>query len=135
MACHGAQFGEKHHGNQPDCIQCYMCYMPAAMSSDIPHTAETPSIDRTLIDVKTNLGVLDARSGDLADGTKLWQDAFRRAPGRSDIGINLARAYCAERHFDDARDSVMRVLEFNPDLGVAKTLLHELNSDPPKCSP
>jgi len=49
--------------------------------------------------------------------------------------MNLARAYCAERHFDDARDSVMRVLEFNPDLGVAKTLLHELNSDPPRCSP
>ena len=233
LACHGAQLGEKHHSNQPDCTQCHM---PAAMSSDIPHTAETNhriprrlaaeggaatadpaalpelvpfpyskaseqdvrdlalawqslvnkgmtraepkaesllkkaaaqfpedtailaalgyaeqkegakekaralyqealSIDRTLIDVETNLGVLDARSGDLADGAKLWQDAFRRAPGRSDIGMNLARAYCAERHFDDARDAVMRVLEFNPDLGVAKTLLHELNTDPPKCSP
>ena len=233
LACHGAQFGEKHHSNQPDCTQCHM---PAAMSSDIAHTAvtnhsiprrpafgpafadvaptsapqlvsfptakgpdndvrdlalawqslasrgmtmaepkaeallkkaaaqfpedtailaalgyaeqkegardkaralyeEALSIDRTLIDVETNLGVLDARSGDLADGAKLWQDAFRRAPGRSDIGMNLARAYCAVSKFDEARDCVMRVLEFNPDLGVAKTLLHELNTDPPKCSP
>ena len=233
LACHGTQFGEKHHRNQPDCTQCHM---PSAMSADIAHTAvtnhsilrrpalgpaltsadaaslpqlvsfpyskeadqdvrdlalawqslvnsgmtmaepkaesllkqaavqfpkdtavlaalgyaeqtegsrdkaralyqEALSIDPTLIDVETNLGVLDARSGDLAGGAKLWQDAFRRAPGRSDIGMNLARAYCAVGRFDDARDSVMRVLEFNPDLGAAKTLLRRLNTDPPTCIP
>ena len=38
LACHGAQFGEKHHGNQPDCTECHM---PAASSSDIAHTAVT----------------------------------------------------------------------------------------------
>jgi len=96
---------------------------------------EALAIDRTLIDVETNLGVLDARSGDLADSATLWQDAFRRAPGRSDIGMNLARAYCAIGRFNDARDSVMRVLEFNPDLGAAKGLLRQLNADPPKCTP
>jgi Flp pilus assembly protein TadD len=79
--------------------------------------------------------VLEARSGQVEPAVRLWQDAFRRAPGRSNIGMNLARAYCAMGRFDDARNSVMRVLEFNPDLGVAKTLLHELNTDPPKCSP
>ena len=71
----------------------------------------------------------------LADSATLWQDAFRRAPGRSDIGMNLARAYCAIGRFNDARDSVMRVLEFNPDLGAAKGLLRQLNADPPKCTP
>ena len=38
LACHGAQFGEKHHANQSDCTQCHM---PAASSSDIAHTAVT----------------------------------------------------------------------------------------------
>jgi Flp pilus assembly protein TadD len=38
LACHGAQFGEKHHSNQSDCTQCHM---PAASSSDIAHTAAT----------------------------------------------------------------------------------------------
>jgi hypothetical protein len=26
-------------------------------------------------------------------------------------------------------------LQFNPDLGAAKTLLKQLNTDPPKCGP
>ena len=91
--------------------------------------------DPTLIDVETNLGVLEARSGQLADAVKLWQDAFRRAPGRSSIGMNLAHAFCASGQIDHARDYTMRVLQFNPDLTSAKTLLKQLNGDPPKCGP
>jgi hypothetical protein len=232
LACHGAQFGEKHHGNQPDCTQCHM---PAASSSDIAHTAVTdhrilrkpsfgaklentassslpqllpfpnskksgdldvrdlalawqsivnrgmtmaqpgteqllrqalaqhpddPAVlaalayveqkhgandkardlyrkalaqDPTLIDAETNLGVLEARSGKLSEAVSLWQDAFRRAPGRSQIGMNLALAFCSTRQFKDARNYTMRVLEFNPDLGEAKTRLKQLNADPPTC--
>jgi Flp pilus assembly protein TadD len=91
--------------------------------------------DPTLIDVETNLGVLEARSGQLPDAVKLWQDAFRRAPGRSSIGMNLAHAFCASGQVDHARDYTMRVLQFNPDLTSAKTLLKQLNADPPKCGP
>jgi len=232
LACHGAQFGEKHHGNQPDCTECHM---PAASSSDIAHTAVTdhriprkpsfgaklenptssflpqllpfpnskksadhdvrdralawqsivnrgmtmaqpqaeqllrqalaqnpddPAVlaalayveqirgandkardlyrkalaqDSTLIDAETNLGVLEARSGQLSEAVSLWQDAFRRAPGRSQIGMNLALAFCSTRQFKDARNYTMRVLEFNPDLGEAKTMLKQLNADPPNC--
>ena len=39
---------------------------------------------------------LDAQSGDLSDAVRLWQDAFRRSPGSSEIGIDLARAFCAD---------------------------------------
>lgn len=232
LACHGAQFGEKHHGNQPDCTKCHM---PAASSSDIAHTAVTdhhiprkpsfgnqlenatssslpqllpfpnskksadhdvrdlalawqsivnsgmtmaqpqaeqllkeavaqypddPAVlaalayveqkqgardkardlsrkalagDPTLIDAETNLGVLEARSGQLSEAVSLWQDAFRRAPGRSEIGMNLARAFCSTRQFNEARNYTMRVLQFNPDLGPAKTMLKQLNADPPGC--
>ena len=232
LACHGAQFGEKHHADQPDCTHCHM---PASTSSDIAHTAVTdhriprrpsfstkseetassslpqlvpfpntkktadydvrdlalawqsivnsgmtmaqpeaerllrqalaqspddPAVlaalayveqkqgakekardlyrkalahDPTLIDAETNLGVLEARSGQLNEAVKLWQDAFRRAPGRSETGMNLARAFCSTRQFNDARNYTMRVLQFNPDLGEAKTMLKQLNADPPAC--
>ena len=234
LACHGVQFGEKHHSNQPDCTQCHM---PAASSTDVAHTAVTdhriprkptsgpglenatsssmpqlvtfpyakagtdhdirdlalawqsivdsgmtmaepeaerllkqsaiqfpddPAVlaalgyveqeqganekarelyrkalayDPTLIDAATNLGVLEARSGHLVEAVRLWQDAFRRAPGRSNIGMNLAHAFCATGQFNDARAYTMRVLQFNPDLGSAKALLKHLSADPPKCSP
>ncbi len=49
--------------------------------------------------------------------------------------MNLARPFCQTEQFDAARDSVLRVLRFNPDLGPAKTLLGDLNAKPPRCGP
>jgi len=233
LACHGPQFGEKHHRDQPDCTHCHM---PANASADIAHTAVTdhsiqrrpastakpereamagelphlmpfPSneykgeadvrdlalawqsivdsgmtaaepeakrllqratgqfpndpvvlaalgfdeqeegakakarqlysvalaLDPELIDAETNLGVLEAQSGDLSDAIRLWEDAFKRAPGSSEIGIDLARALCAEKQFDSARNYTLRVLEFNPDFPPAKALLKDLGSNRPRC--
>ena len=93
------------------------------------------AIDRTLIDAEVNLGVLEAQSGQMDEAVRLWQDAFPRAPGRSSIGMNLARVFCAARRYDDARNYTMRVLQFNPDFGPGKKLLKQLNADPPKCGP
>ena len=91
--------------------------------------------DPTLVDAATNLGVLEAQQGHLAEAIKLWKPAFARAPARSPIGMNLAQAYCGAAQFDAARHSVERVLRFNPDLGAAKKLLGELNAEPPRCTP
>jgi len=91
--------------------------------------------DPTLVDAATNLGVLEAQQGHLAEAIKLWKPAFARAPARSPIGMNLAQAYCGDAQFDAARHSVERVLRFNPDLGAAKKLLGELNAEPPRCTP
>ncbi len=91
-------------------------------------------LDPGLIDASDNLGVIEAESGHLREAVELWQGAFRRAPGRSAIGLNLVRSFCAEGKFDDARSYVLRVLEFNPDMGVAKKLLQSLNRTPPSCS-
>jgi Flp pilus assembly protein TadD len=93
------------------------------------------ALDPTLIDAATNLGVIDAKSGHWADAVRLWQDAFRHAPGRSGIGMNIARAFCGARKFDDARSYTLRILAFNPDMGDAKELLRYLNHTPPSCSP
>jgi Flp pilus assembly protein TadD len=93
------------------------------------------ALDPNLIDAATNLGVLEAQSGHLGEAVKLWQGAFQRAPGRSSIGMNLARAFCATGQTNDARNYTLRVLQFNPDLTAAKKLLSGLNADPPKCAP
>lgn len=91
--------------------------------------------DSTLVDAATNLAVIEAQAGDLRDAIKLWQNAFQRAPARSSIGLNLARAYCSAGKFDEARTSILRVLEFNPDLPSARKLRHSLDHSPPSCGP
>jgi tetratricopeptide (TPR) repeat protein len=93
------------------------------------------ALDSNLVDAATNLGVIEAQAGDIPNAMKLWQSAFQRAPARSSIGLNLARADCAAGKFDEARTYILRVLEFNPDLPSARKLLHSLNSKPASCSP
>ena len=89
--------------------------------------------DPNLLDAATNLGVIEANSGHLREAVTLWEGAFQRAPGRSGIGMNIARAFCGAGQIGPARDFTMRVLQFNPDLDSAKKLLNGLNATPPKC--
>ncbi len=233
LACHGVQFGSKHHTEQPDCTSCHM---PASASTDVAHTQVTdhripkiPAVstqdlkdanllpatlrlvpfpnsteaeqdvrdlalawqslasggmeaaepqaenllraaslkfpndpevlsalgylDQThgsiaqarelyqralrlnpdLIDAATNLGVIEAKNGQLNQAIELWQGAFRRAPGRSSLGMNLVITFCDAKRFDEARVTVLRVLEFNPDMAAAKKALRSLNRTPPEC--
>jgi tetratricopeptide (TPR) repeat protein len=89
--------------------------------------------DPNLLDAATNLGVIEANGGHLRDAVTLWEGAFQRAPGRSSIGMNIARAFCGVGQVEQARDFTLRVLEFNPDLDAAKKLLNGLKATPPKC--
>jgi predicted CXXCH cytochrome family protein len=89
--------------------------------------------DPLSIDAAANFGVIEARDGHIDRAIKLWQDVFARAPGRSAIGMNLARLYCGAGQFPKAREFTIRVLEFNPDLPQAKALMQQLNGDSPKC--
>jgi hypothetical protein len=47
--------------------------------------------------------------------------------------MNLARTLCGLGRYDEARAAVMRVLQFNPDLGEAKRLLRDLDEIPTRC--
>ena len=82
----------------------------------------------------SNLGVIEAGAGQLQRAVGLWQNVFRRAPWRSNVGIDIALGYCAAERYDDAAAYAKRVLAFNPDFGVAKSLLHQLSGNPPRCS-
>ena len=84
---------------------------------------------------ETDLGVLMAKDRDLGSAVKLWQDAFRRAPYRSEIGLNLAMAFCSAGQVNEARNYVMEVLDFNPDSREGKSLWRNLNRDPVGCGP
>ncbi len=92
------------------------------------------ALDPDLIDAAGNLGVIEAQSGNFPLATKLLKGAFERAPGSSGAGMNLARVFCMAGRLDEARDSIARVLEFNPDLGTAKRLSTELTGRDPNCN-
>jgi tetratricopeptide (TPR) repeat protein len=91
------------------------------------------TLDPTSIDVSSNLAVIKAGQGHLREALRLWEDAFQRAPGQSSIGMNIARVLCEAGQVDSARDYVLRVLEFNPDLTEAKNLFQRLNGPALKC--
>ena len=91
-------------------------------------------VNPDLIDAATDLGVIEAESGHLREAVELWQGAFQRAPGRSSLGMNLVVTLCDARRFDEARTTVLRVLEFNPDMTTAKKAFQALNRTPPTCA-
>jgi Flp pilus assembly protein TadD len=93
------------------------------------------TLEPDLIDVAANLGVIEANQGRMREAVRLWQSAFERAPARSAIGMNIARILCGAGEFDRARSSVLRVLEFNPDMATAREMLQHLNRTPPVCEP
>jgi hypothetical protein len=95
--------------------------------------ASALALKPTLIAAATNLGVIEANRGHLREALKLWEDAFQRGPAQSRIGMNIARVLCDAGQPSAARDYVLRVLEFNPDLPEAKNLLQHLNGSSPKC--
>jgi Flp pilus assembly protein TadD len=91
-------------------------------------------IDPLNIDAAVNLGVLEAQSGSSTRAISLWRDAFARAPWRSSIGMNLARLTCNLGNADEAKLSLQRVLQFNPDQPDARQFLHAMQSQPSTCN-
>ena len=92
-------------------------------------------IDPLSNDAATNLGILEARAGNLRRAVELWNPAFARVPNRSAIGMDLAITFCVAGQKDIARKYVERVLEFNPDYRKGKSLLENLGKDPAQCRP
>ncbi len=92
-------------------------------------------VDPLANEAATNLGILEARAGNLRRAVELWQGAFRRVPDRSAIGMYLAMSFCAAGQTEEAEKYVERVLEFNPDYGKGKSMLRHLEGDPVECKP
>jgi Flp pilus assembly protein TadD len=86
-----------------------------------------------LIDATANLGVIEAQRGNYDAAIQLLKSVFERSPGRSAVGMNLAQVQCTSGNINEARSTVSRVLEFNPDLSQAKKLMASLKESVPKC--
>jgi tetratricopeptide (TPR) repeat protein len=113
-------FVEQQHGKEKEAITYYE---RALKAKPLSNTAAA------------NLGVLEAKSGDVRSAVKLWQAAFARVPYQSAIGLDLAIVFCSAGQRDVARKYVERVLEFNPDYGKAKSMLRHLNDENGQCKP
>jgi len=84
-------------------------------------------------DAAVNLGVIEAENGSFERAQALWQGVFERVPWRSSVGMNLARLACNLGKPKDAETYLQRVLEFNPDLPDARTMLRRLDGQPGVC--
>ena len=78
-------------------------------------------------------GAIYAQRGQVDRAILLWRGALERNPGSSEAGLNLAISLCARGDRRPAREALRRVLRFNPDLGLAKQLLRDLDSAQPRC--
>ena len=92
-------------------------------------------LDPLANDAAVDLGVLEARAGNLRRAVELWQVVFNREPYRSAIGLNLAMAFCVADKKDVAREFLQRALEFNPDYLKGKQLLAHLGEEQGQCRP
>lgn len=90
-------------------------------------------LDPKSIDAAANLGVIEAQHGNLPRAIDLWRGVFERVPGKSSVGLNLARALCADGQLGDARAVINRILEFNPDFGSARQFQKQINQPNASC--
>jgi tetratricopeptide (TPR) repeat protein len=88
-------------------------------------------VDRDAVDVQTNLAVIEASSGERVVAIALLQKAFQKRPWQDSIGMNLAVTLCQGDRYAEARDVILRVLQFDPDSSGAKAMLRRLNADRP----
>ena len=97
------------------------------------HYEHALRIKPLFLDAEANLALLEANAGNLDRAAALWKSAFARAPGRSTLGINLARAMCLTGHGEESKAAIERVLRFNPDLSTARGMLKQLESGEVSC--
>ena len=80
-----------------------------------------------------DLGAIYAQRGQLDRAMSLWRGALEHNPGSREASLNLAITLCSRGERKSAREALHRVLRFNPDLGLAKQLLRDLDSAQPRC--
>jgi hypothetical protein len=83
------------------------------------------------VDVQTNLAVIKAKSGDVDGALALWKSAFQLRPWQDSVGMDLGLSLCEGGRYDEAREVILRMLQFDPDSAGAKELLRRVNSDRP----
>ncbi len=153
LACHSAEFGDKHHPKERDCTACHM---PASLSTDVAHTEVTDHrILRRPLGSPQQVPATNANNlrlvpfpdspeaeGDVRDLALAWEsladrgmeearpqaeNMLRRAATRfpDDAAILSALGYAEQKHgaTSAAQDLYRRALAQEPDLTDAATNL------------
>jgi tetratricopeptide (TPR) repeat protein len=89
--------------------------------------------DRWQLDAAASLGELEVERGAVREGVRRWMDVFERAPQRTDVAVNVTRAFCAAGLVKEAQGVLQRGLEFNPDSREAREARRKLEMNPPEC--
>lgn len=90
--------------------------------------------DSKAAEAATNLGVIYASGHDLRKALALWQGVFGDNPGLSEAGVNLAAGLCQVGERARARQTLIDLLKYQPDVGRARAMLRELESRPELCA-
>ena len=72
---------------------------------------------------EANLAIYRAHKGQSSEAMALWQDVFSRNPALAGAGLNLVAAQLGARDRAGAKRTLDRVLQFHPDLDMARQLL------------
>lgn len=75
-----------------------------------------------------NLGIYRMRRGRAEEAIRLWKDVFARYPALSGPAMNLANAQFSTGDTRGAQATLLRVLQFHPDLDAARQLLSKVSA-------
>jgi len=84
--------------------------------------------DPSKTEAGVNLGTIYARGGRLFEAIKLWEDVLSRNPGYEIARLNLAFAHLENGNFNVAKVTLLKALEYDPDLPIARKILADLDS-------
>ncbi len=84
--------------------------------------------DPAQTEAAVNLGTLYARQSKLTEAVQLWEDVLKRNPAYEIARINLAVAHLENGNFETARKTLLKALEYDPDLPMVRKLLADLKA-------
>ena len=73
-----------------------------------------------------NLGAYQMERGNLPEAIRLWHDALRKSPALLLVRLNLATALLRTGQPAEARATLEKALEFNPNFQAARDLLAKI---------
>jgi tetratricopeptide (TPR) repeat protein len=86
-------------------------------------------IDPAQIAAATNLGSYYMKRGRAQEAISLWRNALTRNPGLTSARINLGVAQYRSGDAIASEATILKALEYDPDLDVAKRLLAEIQAN------
>jgi tetratricopeptide (TPR) repeat protein len=106
----------------------YMLQLSGDHNQALPFYREAVQADSANFVALVNLANLIAMQGEVSEAIRLWRSALSYNPGLEAAAVNLAQVYLQNGNRLAARESLLKVLEFNPDSPRVRNLLSAIAS-------